>query len=236
MGLQLGVWALRTVAGAGCRGNIGTDPPGWKVLPEWVEELRKQESKCFYRVESDHQEFFDLGAREYEVLSEDPEKIQLTLLKKQDKVIRSNAGASLIDLGDGVACLEFHSKMNVIGGDVVALARWAVDEVEKNWVGLVIGNQGENFSVGANLMLLLLEAQEGNREEIDQMVRAFQQMTLSFRYSARPVVAAPFQRVFGGGLKSAWDVMRSWPPQRPIWDWLRSGLDSCLLEAESRKC
>ena len=89
--------------------------------------------------------------------------------------------------------------MNVIGGDVVALARWAVDEVEKDWVGLVIGNQGENFSVGANLMLLLLEAQEGNREEIDQMVRAFQKMTLSFRYSARPVVAAPFQRVFGGG-------------------------------------
>ena len=123
------------------------------MLPEWVEELQKQESKCFYRVESDHQEFFDLGAREYQVLSEDPEKIQLTLLKKQDKVIRSNAGASLIDLGDGVACLEFHSKMNVIGGDVVALARWAVDEVEKDWVGLVIGNQGENFSVGANLML-----------------------------------------------------------------------------------
>ena len=120
-----------------------------KVLPEWVEELQKQESKCFYRVESDHQEFFDLGASEYQVLSEDPEKIQLTLLKKQDKVIRSNAGASLIDLGDGVACLEFHSKMNVIGGDVVALARWAVDEVEKDWVGLVIGNQGENFSVGA---------------------------------------------------------------------------------------
>ncbi len=62
-----------------------------KVLPEWVEELQKQESKCFYRVESDHQEFFDLGAREYRVLSEDPEKIQLTLLKKQDKVIRSKA-------------------------------------------------------------------------------------------------------------------------------------------------
>jgi len=170
-----------------------------KVLPEWVEELQKQETKCFYRVESDHQVFFDLGAREYQVLSEDPEKIQLTILKKQNKVIRSNAGASLVDLGDGVACLEFHTKMNVIGGDVVDLARWAVDEVEKDWVGLVIGNQGENFSVGANLMLLLLEAQEGNREEIDQMVRAFQKMTLSFRYSARPVVAAPFQRVFGGG-------------------------------------
>ncbi len=170
-----------------------------KVLPEWVEELQKQESKCFYRVESDHQVFFDLGACEYQVLSEDPEKIQLTILKKQNKVIRSNAGASLVDLGDGVACLEFHTKMNVIGGDVVDLARWAVDEVEKDWVGLVIGNQGENFSVGANLMLLLLEAQEGNREEIDQMVRAFQKMTLSFRYSARPVVAAPFQRVFGGG-------------------------------------
>jgi 3-hydroxyacyl-CoA dehydrogenase len=170
-----------------------------KVLPEWVEELQKQDSKCFYRVEPDHRVFFDAGAREYQVLSEDSQKIQLTILKKQDKVIRSNAGASLVDLGDGVACLEFHTKMNAIGGDVVDTARWAVEEVERNFVGLVIGNQGENFSVGANLMLLLLEAQEGNRQEIDQMVRAFQTMTLSFRYSSRPVVAAPFQRVFGGG-------------------------------------
>ncbi len=170
-----------------------------KVLPEWVEELQKQESKSFYRVEPDHQLFFDQGAREYQVLSEDSGEIQLTILKKQNKVIRSNAGSSLVDLEDGVACLEFHTKMNAIGGDVVDSARWAVDEVGKNFVGLVIGNQGENFSVGANLMLLLLEAQEGNLEEIDQMVRAFQKMTQSFRYSARPVVAAPFQRVFGGG-------------------------------------
>ena len=170
-----------------------------KVLPEWVKDLQEHEYKRFYVVASDHQLFFDLGTRGYQVLSQDPEKIQLTILKGQDKVIRSNAGASLVDLGDGVACLEFHAKMNAIGGDIVELARWAVDEVEKNFLGMVIGNQGENFSVGANLMLLLLEAQEGNREEIDQMVRAFQKMTLSFRYSARPVVAAPFQRVFGGG-------------------------------------
>ncbi|MFQ5928789.1 MAG: 3-hydroxyacyl-CoA dehydrogenase/enoyl-CoA hydratase family protein [Acidobacteriota bacterium] len=170
-----------------------------KELPEWVDELFKEPPNGFYTMGADHQLFFDLGSREYQVLSQNPNKIQLTILEQQDKVIRSNAGASLVDLGDGVACLEFHSKMNAIGADIVGLARWAVDEVKKNFLGLVIGNQGRDFSVGANLMLLLLEAQEGNWEEIDQMVRAFQNVNMSFRYSAKPVVAAPFQRVLAGG-------------------------------------
>ena len=176
--------------------RIGEDG---KVLPEWVEELQKGEQKRFYSVDADQQLFFDLGSRKFQGLDQDPDKIQLTILKRQNKVVRSNSGASLVDLGEGVVCLEFHSKLNAIGADIVNMARWAVEEVEKNFLGLVIANQGENFSVGANLMLLLLEAQEGNREEIDQMVRDFQRMTLSFRYSPKPVVAAPFQRVLGGG-------------------------------------
>ncbi len=114
-------------------------------------------------------------------------------------MIKKNAGASLIDLGDGVACVEFHSKMNALGSDTIQMVGLAIKEVEKNFEGLVIGNQGENFSVGANVMLLLLEAQEGNWDDINMAVRAFQNMTMSLRYSPKPVVVAPFQMTLGGG-------------------------------------
>jgi len=114
-------------------------------------------------------------------------------------LITKNAGASLIDLGDGILCLEFHSKMNAIGADIVAMVHKAVKEVEANHAGLVVGNQGSNFSVGANIMLLLLEAQDGNWEEIDMMVRQFQKATMALKYCKRPVVAAPFGMTLGGG-------------------------------------
>src|SRR5256714_15644417 len=88
-------------------------------------------------------------------------------------VIKKNSGASLLDLGDGVACLEFHSKMNSIGGDTLQKLKFALAEVDKNFLGLVVGNQGQNFSVGANLMLLLLGAQDEDWDEIDPGVCAF---------------------------------------------------------------
>jgi len=92
-----------------------------------------------------------------------------SFLKKQ-RVIRENAGASLRDIGDGIACLEFHSKMNTIGGDIISLLFAGLDEVNANFEGLVIANEGQNFSAGANIMLLLMEAVEGNWDEIDYMV------------------------------------------------------------------
>jgi 3-hydroxyacyl-CoA dehydrogenase len=121
-----------------------------------------------------------------------------SFLKKQ-RVIRENAGASLRDIGDGVACLEFHSKMNTIGADIVSLLFASLEEVNQNFEGLVIGNQGQNFSAGANLMLLMMEAAEGNWEEIDYMVRTFQRATQAIRYNAKPVVVAPFGLALGGG-------------------------------------
>lgn len=170
-----------------------------KTFPSWIGDLLKQRPRAFYVVGPHHQLFFDLGSGEYQVLPGDPEKIELAVLRQRERVIRSNAGASLIDLGDGVACLEFHSKMNAIGADIVGMARASLEEVSRNFLALVIANQGKDFSVGANLMLLLLEAQEGNWEDIDLAVRAFQDLNMSFRYSSKPVVAAPFQRVLGGG-------------------------------------
>jgi len=123
----------------------------------------------------------------------------LRTAKEQNRVIKKNAGASLIDLGDGVIAVEFHSKMNAIGGDTIQMLQAGVKEAAKNGQALVIGNDAPNFSAGANLMLVLLEAQEGNWDEIDMMIRAFQGATMALRYSPVPVVAAPAGLALGGG-------------------------------------
>ena len=125
------------------------------------------------------------------------------------RVIRSNAGATLRDLGDGVACLEFHSKMNTIGGDIISMLHSALDEVNSGFEGLVIGNQGPHFSAGANLMLLMMEAAAGNWDEIDHMVRTFQRATHSIKYSPKPVVAAVFGMTLGGGCEFAISASRT---------------------------
>ena len=114
-------------------------------------------------------------------------------------VVRKNAGASLVDLGDGVLCVEFHSKMNAIGGDTIQMLQAGVKEASKNFAALVVGNDGLHFSAGANLMLVLLEAQEENWDEIDLMVRAFQQAVMGLRYADVPVVVAPAGLTLGGG-------------------------------------
>src|SRR5437016_6015067 len=131
------------------------------------------------------------------------EAVQFPSFLKKQRVIRENSGATLRDIGDGVACLEFHSKMNTIGGDIISLLFTALDEVNANFQGLVIGNEGQNFSAGANLMLLLMEAVEGNWDEIDYMVRTFQRATQAIRYNQKPVVVAPFALTLGGGCEIA---------------------------------
>ena len=117
----------------------------------------------------------------------------------ENTVVASNAGASLIDLGDGVLAVSLHSKMNAIGGDALEMLQRGVREASDNFSALVVTAEGPNFSVGANLMLLLLEAQEGNWEEIDAMIRSFQKSTTGLRYSEVPVVVAPFGLTLGGG-------------------------------------
>jgi 3-hydroxyacyl-CoA dehydrogenase len=119
--------------------------------------------------------------------------------KERRQVVRRNAGASLVDLGDGVLAVEFHSKMNAIGGDAVQMLQAGVQEAAANFAALVVGNDAANFSVGANVMLLLLEAQEGNWDEIDLMIRAFQGSTQALRYAEVPVIVAPAGLTLGGG-------------------------------------
>lgn len=168
-------------------------------VPENVEAMLAAGNKSFYKKENGQQFYFDFATGKYAPLSEPSGTIILKSLKDRTGVVKKNMGASLIDLGDGVACLEFHSKMNAIGGDTLQMLKYSLGEVEKNFVGLVVGNQGANFCVGANIMLMLMEAQEENWEELDMMGRAFQAATMSLRYSPKPVVVAPFNMVFGGG-------------------------------------
>jgi 3-hydroxyacyl-CoA dehydrogenase len=119
--------------------------------------------------------------------------------RDRSRVVRANAGASLLDVGEGVLCVEFHSKMNAIGADTLAMLTAGVAEAERHFAALIIGNDAVNFSAGANLMLLLLEAQEGNWDEIDLMIRSFQQTTMQLRYAHVPVVVAPAGLTLGGG-------------------------------------
>jgi 3-hydroxyacyl-CoA dehydrogenase len=128
-----------------------------------------------------------------------PGLLVLSCARDAERVVRRNAGASLVDLGDGVLCCEFHSKMNAIGGDTLQMLQAGVKEAAANHRALVVGSEAVHFSAGANLMLLLLEAQEGNWEEIDLMVRTFQAATMALQASPVPVVAAPAGLAIGGG-------------------------------------
>jgi 3-hydroxyacyl-CoA dehydrogenase len=118
-------------------------------------------------------------------------------------IVKKNPGASLVDIGDGVLAVEFHSKMNAIGGDMIQMLQAGVKEAAANFAALVVANDAVNFSAGANLMLLLLEAQEGNWDEVDMMIRAFQGATMALKHADVPVVVAPAGLALGGGCEIA---------------------------------
>ena len=150
-----------------------------------------------------HHQYFDLMANSYKRMDERPGVIVLKDMKHAHGVVKKNGGASLIDIGDGVLCLEFHSKMNSLGDDQVSLVRAGIEETSKNFAAMVIANQGENFSVGANLMLVLLAAQEEEWEELERAIHRFQQATMMIKYAPKPVVSAPFGLTLGGGCEIA---------------------------------
>jgi 3-hydroxyacyl-CoA dehydrogenase len=170
-------------------------------LPPLVRSMLDDGAESFYRAPagSRHTEYYDLAAGAWAVLDPVPGSLALADVKSARGVVRRNAGASLVDLGDGVLCLEFHSKMNAIGEDAIAMIHAAIEETARDFLALVVGNEGENFSVGANLVMVLLAAQEGDWEELGAAVHRFQQANLAIKYSPRPVVAAPFGQTLGGG-------------------------------------
>jgi 3-hydroxyacyl-CoA dehydrogenase len=171
-----------------------------ETIPALVEELLASGKTSFYQKSEGRVAAFAVGGV-YKGIEEKKEKINLAALKEQGKLIKKNAGAALIDLGDGVACLEFTSPHNALGMDVLQMAAFAAEEVQRNFLGLVIGNQGKNFCVGMNLAMALMEAQDENWFELDMMIKNFHKAGNALRYMHRPVVAAPFGMTLGGGVE-----------------------------------
>ncbi len=170
-----------------------------REVPALVRDLLAAGKSSFYEERDARRSFFDIAKRIYVAEVESLKAIHLPRLHKANRVVRSNPGASLVDLGDGVACLEFHSKMNTIGGDQLGMLRESLDEVRKNFAGLVIGNQGQHFSAGANLLLLITQIQNQDWDEIDLSIRSFQKATSTLRQFEKPVVAACHGYTLGGG-------------------------------------
>jgi 3-hydroxyacyl-CoA dehydrogenase len=164
-------------------------------IPENIQKMRSSGVTSLY-TPAPQKQYFDLTAGGYKPLEGTP---TLADIKKSRGVVKSNAGASLIDVGDGVLCVEFHSKMNSLGEDQFGMLQAGLDETNKNFAAMIIANQGEAFSVGANLMLVMLAAQEGEWDELNAAIHRFQQVNMALKYAAKPVVAAPFSRSLGGG-------------------------------------
>jgi 3-hydroxyacyl-CoA dehydrogenase len=174
-----------------------------RALPANIQALRKAGAASLYRHCHEGGQpknlYFDFPKNDYYEIEERPGIVVLSGRKRARGTVRQNPGASLVDLGDGVVCVEFHSKMNSIGEDTIAMLYAGLEELDKNFDAMVIGNDGENFSVGANLMMMLLGAQEGEWDELNAAIHRFQQVNMALKYASKPVVAAPFARTLGGG-------------------------------------
>ena len=174
-----------------------------RALPPAVKEALSRGVISLYRHDDRDGEprtvYFDFHQKEYLPIFPRPGIISLSDIKRVHGVIQENAGASLIDLGDGVLCVEFHSKMNSLGEDNIGMLYAGLEETSRNFDAMVIANEGENFSVGANLMMVLLAAQEGEWDELNGAIHRFQQVNMALKYAAKPVVSAPFARTLGGG-------------------------------------
>ncbi|MGZ4789305.1 MAG: 3-hydroxyacyl-CoA dehydrogenase NAD-binding domain-containing protein [Terriglobales bacterium] len=194
---------------AGVEATVARMKKEGKPVARNVEELLASGAKSWYE-DSPHtssgRSYFDIKTATYEPL-EVPEGVwSVTVAKKSNGVVKKNAGASLVDLGDGIGAIEFHSKMNAIGGDIVQLITETLKpgaQLGSHFDGFVITNDAPNFSVGANIMLLLMSIQEQEWDEIDFMIRGFQNMTQAIKFSPKPVVVAPFGMTLGGGCEVA---------------------------------
>ncbi|MGQ0506940.1 MAG: 3-hydroxyacyl-CoA dehydrogenase NAD-binding domain-containing protein, partial [Myxococcaceae bacterium] len=171
---------------------------GIKPAP-WVEEMVESGRKSFYGVEGAADTYFDLQKKRSVTVPENARALKVEHLRRGNQQVAHNDSASLWDMGDGVALLEFHSKMNSIDTDITELMEKAIAEVERGFRGLVIGNDGSNFSAGANIMALLMAVKSDDFDSVRKMVSRFQQANQQMRYSPFPVVAAPFQLTLGGG-------------------------------------
>jgi 3-hydroxyacyl-CoA dehydrogenase len=177
-----------------------------RAVPDSIERMLESDSDSFYRAADaeglPRTEYFDLTRGRWAALEDRAGVIVLSDLKRARGVVKRNSGASLIDVGDGVLCLEFHGRMNTLGEDQMELICAGIEETTRNFEAMIIASQAENFSAGANLMLVLAAALDQGWDELDAAVRRFQQAHMSIKYAPVPVVAAPFNFTLGGGCET----------------------------------
>ena len=168
----------------------------------WVGEMLDAGNESFYKIEEGTELQFSQVDKEYVPVREDPMYVSLDRLRDEGKELERNDSATLLDLGDGVVCLEFHSKGNAIDAGTVEMGNRALAALDRDdVVGLVIGNEGRNFSVGANLGELAHAVQNGDVNGVEDSVEALQKLLMAFRFAPKPVVAAPHGQTLGGGLE-----------------------------------
>ncbi len=165
---------------------------------QWVYEMLKSGAESFYKAEDGKRMYYDIGSKSYKVVPGTDDFVLLDTLR-ENKILWTSDGATILDLGDGVLNVEFHTKMNTLGNDPVEAINRAIDMAEKDYRGVLIGNEGQNFSAGANLAMLFMFAIEQEFDEIEMMIRQFQNTMMRARYSSVPVVVAPHGLALGGG-------------------------------------
>ncbi|HYM11038.1 MAG TPA: 3-hydroxyacyl-CoA dehydrogenase NAD-binding domain-containing protein [Bryobacterales bacterium] len=193
------LWDAAGVSGTVARMRAAGEP----VSPN-VERLLADGAATWY--ENHGRECFDLAGGKYKPVSEPEGVARVSNFRASHGVVRQNPGASLVDLGDGVACIELHSNKNAIGEDIIRMVSETLradGDTVRDFEAFVISGDADHFSVGANLMQLLLGIQEGEWDEIDRAIRAFQRTTAAIKFCPRPVVVAPFGMCLGGGAEMA---------------------------------
>jgi 3-hydroxyacyl-CoA dehydrogenase len=169
-----------------------------KNVAGWVSEMKASGATSFYKTEKGQKQYYDVASKTYKVIPGTENLVLLDALRDENKVW-GNSDTTLVDLGDGVLNLEFHTKMNTIGGGVIQGINKAIEIAEKDYKGLVISNTGQNFSAGANVGMIFMMAIEQELEELNFAVKAFQDTMMRIRYSNIPVVVAPHNLALGGG-------------------------------------
>ncbi len=164
--------------------------------PKWVDAMLKSGVESFYQYKNgDKVGVYDVSKEKYVRIA----KPEGAILLKGRKVVSENAGATLYDIGDGVACVDFHTKMNALDDDIFAIVNDAFERLEKDFDGLVVSTQADNFSAGANLFMVVVGAQQGMWDNLDQAIRKLQGLNMRMRYSPKPIVVAPMGLALGGG-------------------------------------
>jgi len=206
-GWELGPFELMDAIGV--KAFAGQVQKEGRALPAVIEKVLASGRNGFYESEKGTVTVFDVASGGVKKVEEPKGVIILKSLKDAGREVERNSGASLIDLGDGVVCCEFHAKMNAIGADLIAMMHKGLKRLETDFDAMVIANQAANFSVGANVMLVLVAAQEQEWDELHMAVKQFQNINLAIKYAPKPVVAAPQGMALGGGCEVSLHAART---------------------------